>query len=695
MSEITDNTLTAYLGPEFQQHLMWQLLVEPEYAEKTIPLLAIEYFDDPNLKRLFIVILEFLKEYHKVPNLQNQSIRQAINKYKTPNNVIEEESLFSTINRIELWNQRIINKELLHNGDVIRKATNTFIKQQEYRKIGEFILDKTKNGEIKGKNTIARIEERFQKAAHIGEEADDCEEVIDNIDTALRMEFRQTIATGIEVIDSLTGGGLGKGEIGLILTPSGVGKTTILTKIANTAYEDEKNVAQIIFEDSKDQIKRKHYTIWTGIALSETDNNLELARERTHKKADSLRGKGRLVIKKFSQEDTTIKHVRDWMVGYEKNYNMKFDILVLDYLDCLESHKDSKDRNEDELAIIKGFETLASDFDIPCWSAIQSNRSGFDAEYVHAGQSGGSIKRVQKAHFFMSVAKTQTQKEAHLANIMILKARFASDGQVFNDVLFNNDTMEIRIEDDRYKYNKLGKGKKKYGEVDLSNMETKASDMSKINVAVGSPYSVYDAIDRANIETVGDVKTDALFADMTSKHNEFKGLTPNDGFNKPMGIDVEAEITKMAVDETTIQCGIDVHDELNKMLRGDADFISKMEEIEENQKLAQISVDIVHEGATEGATEGISEGVIKGIKHVNPNDTVNDTVRDAVNEGANEGANWHPEADFHEQQIIEDSEIVGDIEDFLLDPDAVIESSDSVKNILLKERDKQNVLKKA
>lgn len=83
---------------------------------------------------------------------------------------------------------------------------------------------------------------------------------------------------------------------------------------------------------------------------------------------------------------------------------------------------------------------MAGDFNIPCWSAIQSNRTGFDAEFVEAHQSGGSIKRIQKAHFFMSVAKTPEQKEAHLANIRIIKARFAADGQTFRDCIFNNDT---------------------------------------------------------------------------------------------------------------------------------------------------------------------------------------------------------------------------------------------------------------
>ena len=182
MPEQIDNTFTAYLGTEFQQRLMWQLLVEPEFAEKTIPNLAVEYFDDPNLKRMYLIILEFVKEYDKVPNLQNQSILQAINKYKTPNNVIEEESLFSVIERIKLWNERVLNKQLLHDGDVIQKATHTFIRQQEYRKLGEFILDKTKNGDIKIKNTLALIEEKIQKIGHIGDDEDYGTDVTEGIE---------------------------------------------------------------------------------------------------------------------------------------------------------------------------------------------------------------------------------------------------------------------------------------------------------------------------------------------------------------------------------------------------------------------------------------------------------------------------------------------------------------------------------
>lgn len=695
MGETTENTLTAYYGFEFQQRLMWQLLVEPEFAEKIIPDLAIEYFDDPNLKRLYIIILEYYKEFQKVPNLQNQSIHQAINKYKTPNNIIEEETLFSIIKRLELWNERIINKQMLYDGDVVQKSTNNFIKQQEYRKLSEYIQENVKNGGIKSKYTVAAIEEKFQKITHIGEEDDDCEDVTEGIDKALAKEFRKTIPTGIGVIDALTGGGLGKGEIGVILTPSGVGKTTALTVIANTAYEDEKNVAQIIFEDTKDQIKRKHYTIWADSALSRLNEDEENARvsKIVHDKAKQLEGKGRLIIKRFSQENTTMMDIRNWMTAYQKKFGFKFDILVLDYLDCLESHKKVPDRNEAELTIIKGFEALASDFDIPAWTAIQSNRSGFGAEFIEAHQSGGSIKRIQKSHFFMSVAKTQEQKEAHLANISILKARFAQDGQKFEDCIFNNDTMKIIIEDSRYKYSKTYKNLKHYNDEDKSKFDENAKNLMekssslKLHEAISSRED--DLIKKVNDDAVSDTLND------TQKLNDLLYMNRDNSFIDNNQIDnIHISTTRpLTIDEIEIVKEI-ANDVVNES---------------ENNDILLI------EGAVEGINEGVSEGINEGVNDGVISQYGVDLEQELKNESELMASpfDWNGESGSTTNEVILREEVnvnvvsntvtienkavenVDDIEKMLLiDPDEPQGEDKSVYNLLLKMRHKQDVIKK-
>lgn len=451
MSEKTENTLSAYLGHEFQMNLMWQILVEPDFGDKVVKDLSVDYFDDPILKKMFIIINEYFLEYNRVPNIQNQTIQIAINKFKTPNNIIEHESLFGIVDKIKLWNERVLNQQIAYSGEVIQKETINFIKQQEYRKLGEFILDKTKTGEIKNKNMIGILDDKINKISGIGDEEDYGIEIGHDIKRALSKEFRETIPTGIAVLDGVTGGGLGKGEIGLILTPSGVGKTTTLSKIANTAYDDGKKVLQIIFEDTEDQVRRKHFTIWSGVPLSEIDDNLEFVEKAASDKIKEIEARGgKLIIKKFSQENTTIQDIRNWILKFEKLFGYKFDILILDYLDCLESNKKGLDRQEAELAIVKSFLALSADFDIPCWSALQSNRTGFDSEFLEVNQIGGNVKRYQKAHFFMSIAKPVEQKDGNLVNIKILKARFIKDGQQFKNSILDNDTMVIKFNDSDY-----------------------------------------------------------------------------------------------------------------------------------------------------------------------------------------------------------------------------------------------------
>ena len=682
MNEKTENTLTAYLGPDFQQRLMWQLLVEPEFAEKILPNLAVEYFDDPNMKRLFIIMLEYLSEYQKVPNLQNKSVHQAISEYKTPNNTIEEESLFGVIKRIELWNERIINKQMLYDGDAVQKAANFFIKQQEYRKLAEHVQGKVKDGGIRNKYTVAAIEERFTKISHIGEDDDDGELLTEGIDKALRKEFRETIPTGIGAIDELTGGGLGKGEIGVILAPSGVGKTTALTIIANTAYECEKNVAHIVFEDTKDQIKRKHYTIWANSALSRLNDDDENERVRgvVLDKVKKMEGKGRLIVKRFSQEDTTMRDIRNWMTAHEKKWGFKFDMLVIDYLDCVESHKKSPDRTEAELTVVKGFEALASDFDIPAWTAIQSNRSGIGAEYVEAQQTGGSIKRMQKAHFFMSIAKTQAQQEANFANIRIIKARFAKDGQMFEDCVFNNDTIKIIIDDPRYRNSKSYKSLKQYDDDDVENIEKKLdamndkSSQAKLHAAI-SQKTEEDILNRINSDKIND-----LLRENAAPEDDIK---PNTEFHP----DVKSVHVSGRNDLN--------HEEKQQLV----EFVNEI--MAEDTKVVTEDILELDGDISDAPSDAVNDVISEGVRDETLLDFSGDTETIIVNEPPvveKQPIYKSPGIPAVETSTVSfttsDAQSLEELESQLIDPDEPQGSDEEFNRLLVKKRDYQTVIKK-
>ena len=233
--------------------------------------------------------------------------------------------------------------------------------------------------------------------------------------------------------------------------------TTALTKIANHAHSLGKNVLQVFFEDNKKQIKRKHYTIWTGIAQSKLDDNIDLVKNIIHTKKDQLK-ESKLVLVKFAQdENITMPYIKRWIINYQKIYNIRFDMIVLDYIDCVESH--DKNRNSDllsnELTVTKAFEAMLADFNIPGWTATQGNRNSLGAEVVTTNQMGGSIKKAQKSHFLLSIARGDDQKDRGLANIKILKSRFGKDGITFEDCIFDNDSLMIDIRRNSSSFNNL------------------------------------------------------------------------------------------------------------------------------------------------------------------------------------------------------------------------------------------------
>jgi hypothetical protein len=58
---------------------------------------------------------------------------------------------------------------------------------------------------------------------------------------------------------------------------------------------------------------------------------------------------------------------------------------------------------------------------------------------------GGSIKKGQIGHFIVSIAKSLDQKENGTATMAILKSRFGKSGVVFEDVVFDNSTIQIHM----------------------------------------------------------------------------------------------------------------------------------------------------------------------------------------------------------------------------------------------------------
>jgi replicative DNA helicase len=236
---------------------------------------------------------------------------------------------------------------------------------------------------------------------------------------------------------------LAKGEIGVILAPTGVGKTTILSKISNTAFNLGYNVLQIFFEDNPKIIQRKHFTMWTGIEPDNLVQNKEEVMSKITEIKETMQN--RLVLKKLASDTMTMSQIKNQVRKMIAD-GIKIDMVLLDYIDCVLPESSSKDEWKAEGSVMRGFEAMCHELDLVGWTATQGNRASISSEVVTTDQMGGSIKKAQVGHVIISVAKTLQQKEMGLATIAITKSRLGQDGVVFENCKFNNELLEIDTE---------------------------------------------------------------------------------------------------------------------------------------------------------------------------------------------------------------------------------------------------------
>ena len=424
------NVTLGYLGYKFQTELINQILhpANKKFSDRIIDIVHAKYFDNEYFRLIVAQIKDYYEKYEKIPAMDTLEtiLRMEIKDKVTQDYVFE---MLKEIRDLAVEDWEFVQSKALN-----------FCRQQELKKANEKINKIVDNGEFDNYETCAEI---LRDALSIGAEKDDGTSITENIEAVLEKNFRHPIPTGINGIDNLTDGGLSRGELGVVLAPYGVGKTTILTKIANSAYNEGYNVLQIVFEDMPDVIKRKHLACWSGVDLNDLAERKEEVLAK-HKEVTSNRTND-LRIRKFSSEGVTMQTIKSF-VRHEISTGFKPDMIVLDYIDCVESTKHYSDEWSGEGNVMRGFESMLSEFSLVGWTAVQGNRSSISADVVTGDQMGGSIKKAQIGHFIMSVARSLAQKESARATIAVLKSRFGRDGVVFEDCTFDNGKVHIDTE---------------------------------------------------------------------------------------------------------------------------------------------------------------------------------------------------------------------------------------------------------
>ena len=418
----------GYLGNSFQLQLLNNIIIDKDFANSIVDVLDPKYFDNQYFKLMMQMVKEYYSKYEHAPT------------FATLEQLTKSEISSPMAQKMVLDTLTEVKEAPIEGSSFVQEKSLKFCKQQELQKVmskAQKIIDK---GDFE---SYDHLEEMVREALQVGEVDTGTADVFSNLDIVLDDDYRHPIPMGVPGIDNLLKGGLAKGEIGVILAPTGVGKTTFLTKIANNGFNLGYNVLQVFFEDNPKIIQRKHFTLWTGIAPDNLSNHKDEVMTRVKEIKETT--KNSLILKKLPSDTLTMNQIKNQIRKMIAEGN-KIDMIVLDYIDCITPDKNLGDEWKSEGSVMRAFEAMCHELDIVGWTATQGNRSSISSEVVTTDQMGGSIKKAQVGHVIISVAKSLTQKEMNLATIAITKSRIGKDGIIFENCKYDNEMLVIDTE---------------------------------------------------------------------------------------------------------------------------------------------------------------------------------------------------------------------------------------------------------
>lgn len=438
----TLNTLQQY-GVSFQIKVMSSLLKHREFLHSIYDILNPEEFDNPAHKWIIQETLNYYSKYHTNPTPEYLSVEVK----KIENDVLK-------VSVAEQLKESL--KAINDDQKYVEEEFTNFCRNQKLKKA---LMSSV---ELLTKGQYDDIRHIIDSALKAGQSRDIGHEYEKDVETRYRAEERRSIPTVWPHINNLLMGGLGAGDLGIILGSPGGGKSWFLINLGAAAVKMGFNVCHYTLELSQDYVGKRYDSIFTGIEFQQ----IHLHREEIEKAITSLPGK--LIIKEYPMGKTTPSTIETHIQKCE-TLGHKPDLVIIDYVDLLRSklrNSERKDEIDDVYTSIKG---LARQIKTPIWTVSQVNRMGSKDDIIEADKIAGSYDKIMIADFAMSLSRKRSDKLNGTGRIHVIKNRFGADGMTY-PAMINTSNGHIEI------------GENEIDEADIQTESNANSFKNKLNL---------------------------------------------------------------------------------------------------------------------------------------------------------------------------------------------------------------------
>jgi len=416
-------------GKSFQEKIFQAFIADSNWAAQMIEIMTPTYFEKEYLKYLTSKYFSYYEKYKCFPTLP-LLVTIVRDDLREGNDVILRDQIVEFLHRVKT------NPDV---GDLcfVKEKSLDFCKKQSLKDALEQAVDLIATE--KYDSVVTLMKEAISK----GTPATLGHDFFNEYETRFTKITRSTCPTGLAQIDKkdILNGGLGRGEIGVITAPTGVGKSHFLVHVGCEALKVGKNVIHYTFELSERAVGIRYDSNLCNIPSNDiVERKDEVI--KNYKDSDL----GRLIIKEYPTGSATVMTIRNHI---EKLLLKGFvpSLIVIDYADIMRSSR-SYDSLRHELKLVyEELRNLAMDMNLPVWTASQANREASNASVVGLENMSEAYGKAMVADVVLSISRKPMEKATGEGRLFIAKNRAGRDGILF-PIYLDTSMSKLRIVQD-------------------------------------------------------------------------------------------------------------------------------------------------------------------------------------------------------------------------------------------------------
>jgi len=394
-------------GYSFQVKFIVCLITDKLFLEQIVDILDGKYTSNDAFRWIINEIREYYNEYKDIITMEVFKIK-----------IQETDSDLLVVNVKDVLKEVFKNIEAT-DLDYVKDKALDFHKSQVLK---DAII---KSAEILERDgDTDEIKSIIDMAMQAGVERNLGHDYLQDIDRRYEESARITSPTPWDIINELMQGGLGAGELGVIVAPAGIGKSWTLAAMGAYGISKGMNVVHYTLELNEAYVGLRYDSIFSGVE----GQNLKYHKEEVMEKLFKL--DGNLTIKYYPTKSCTVNtlsaHLKKVIT-----FGEKVDMVLVDYADIMRDVHKTREVRHALGNIYEDLRGLAGELQIPIWTASQANRSALDEDVIEASKVAESYAKVMVADFVMSLSRKIEDKISNTGRFHVIKNRFGPDGLTY------------------------------------------------------------------------------------------------------------------------------------------------------------------------------------------------------------------------------------------------------------------------